>query len=101
MGFFFMPNFTPIDAGIGVWDPKTENFDEISEYKRPAGAYPLRDFHEICSIFRLFEATSAVKIWTESHKGLQRYGAFNLRELVSPKFSASLSGETIRQTPYF
>jgi len=36
---------------LGYRTPKTEillRFDQNVEYKRPAGAYPLRDFHKIC-----------------------------------------------------
>ena len=29
-------------------------FDQNVEYKRPAGAYPLRDFHKICTIEVLY-----------------------------------------------
>jgi len=38
------PNFTPIDAGVRVWGPKTENFTTILAYKRPTGLYPFGDF---------------------------------------------------------
>jgi len=39
-----MPNLPP---SIHVWDvgPKIKNLTQISEYKRPAGAYPLGDFY--------------------------------------------------------
>ena len=30
-------------------------FDQTSEYKRSAWAYPLRDFHEICSVYTPFQ----------------------------------------------
>ena len=39
------------DKGVGP--PKLKfllRFDRNVEYKRPAGAYPLRDFHKICSV---------------------------------------------------
>jgi len=43
------------DKGIGP--PKLKfllRFDQNVEYKRPAGAYPLRDFHEFCRICNEF-----------------------------------------------
>jgi len=30
-------------------------FDQNVEYKRPAGAYPLRDFHKICRVCTPFQ----------------------------------------------
>jgi len=78
--YSFMPNFTPIGASMGVRDQKTKKITlkcyKISKYKRPAGAYPLHDFHDICSTFQV---VSAVKTWMESLKGLRSYGGFNLR----------------------
>ena len=41
----------------------------------------------------------AVKIWLDLLKGLWSYKGFKLRGLVTPKFSAPPSGETMRQTP--
>jgi len=38
-------------------------FDQNVEYKRPAGAYPLRDFHKICSVCTPFQVALVVKIW--------------------------------------
>ena len=44
----------------GCRTPKIEifllRFDQNVEYKRPAGAYPLRDFHKICRICTPFQA---------------------------------------------
>ena len=62
------------DKGIGP--PKLKfllRFDQNVEYKRPAGAYPLRDFHKICSICTTFPDASAVKISLDSLKGLWSY----------------------------
>ena len=39
------------DKGVGP--PKLKfllRFDRNVEYKRPAGAYPLRDFHKVCTV---------------------------------------------------
>jgi len=40
-------------------------FDRNLEYKRPAGAYPLRDFHKICRVFTSFQDALGVKIWLD------------------------------------
>jgi len=37
-------------------------FDQNVEYKRPAGAYPLRDFHNICRVCTSFQDALGVKI---------------------------------------
>jgi len=44
------------DKGVGT--PKLKfvlRFDLNVEYKRPAGAYPLRDFHKICRVCTSFQ----------------------------------------------
>ena len=69
------------------------------EYKRPAGAYSLRDFHKICRVCSPFHAALGIKISLGLLKGLRSYGGFKLTGLVIPKFSVPLSGETMRQTP--
>ena len=51
------------DKGVGP--PKLKfllRFDQNVEYKRPAGAYPLRDFRTICRICTTFQDTLGVKI---------------------------------------
>jgi len=75
--------FTPIGATTGVGPQKLKfllRFEQNVEYKRPTGAYPLRDFHKICSICTAFQNALAVKIWLDSCEGLWSYGAFKLRE---------------------
>ena len=46
-----VPNFTPSVQRQGCRTPKTEifllRFNQNVEYKRPAGAYPLREFNKI------------------------------------------------------
>jgi len=37
-------------------------FGQNVEYKRPAGAYPWRDFHKICRICSSFQDALAVKV---------------------------------------
>ena len=64
-------------------------FDQTKEYKRPARAYPLRDFHEICRICTAFRNTLRVKILMNLLKGLRSYGGFKLRGSGFPQiFSA-------------
>ena len=49
----------------GVEPPKLKfllRFDQNMEYKRPTGAYPLRDFHEICRVCTTFQDALGVKI---------------------------------------
>jgi len=45
-------------------------FDQNVEYKRPAGAYPLRDFHKICRVRTSFQGALGVKISLDLLKGL-------------------------------
>ena len=45
-------------------------FDQNVEYKRPTGAYGLRDFYEFCIICNEFQDTLAVKTWMDLLKGL-------------------------------
>ena len=40
-------------------------FDRNVEYKRPASAYPLRDFYKICRICTPFQDAFGVKIWLD------------------------------------
>ena len=52
----------------GCRTPKTEiftQFDQNVEYKRTAGACPLRDFHNICRVYTPFQDALAVKIWLD------------------------------------
>ena len=69
------------------------------EYKRPAWAYLLRDFHKICTVCTPFQDALAVKISLDFLKG---YGVMRVLRRggpVTPKFLAPPSGETMRQTP--
>jgi len=64
-------------------------FDQNVEYKRPAGAYPLRDFHKICTFCTTFQDALAVKISLDLQKGLRSYGGFKVRGSGYPQiFSA-------------
>jgi len=78
------------DKGIGPPQLKLLlRFHKTSEYTRPTGAYPLRDFHEICSICTSFQSALTGKIWMDLRNGLHSCGGFKLRGRVSPNiFSA-------------
>ena len=68
------------DKGVGP--PKLKfllRFYQNVEYKRPAGAYPLHDFHKICRVCTSFQDALGVKIWLDLLKGLWSYGGFKLR----------------------
>ena len=77
---------------LGYRTPKTEillRFDQNVEYKRPAGAYPLRDFHKICRVCTTFQDALGVKFWWDLLKGLWSYGGFKLTGSGYPQiFSA-------------
>jgi len=64
--FSSVPNFTLTGATIRVQNPQKLKFllrfDQNVEYKRPAGAYPLRDFYKICRVCTSFHDALAVQI---------------------------------------
>ena len=65
------------DKGVGPQKLKVLlRFDQNVEYKRPAGAYPLRDFHKICRLCNTFQDGLAVKIWLDLLEGLLSYRGF-------------------------
>jgi len=74
-----MPNFTPSvqrEGCIGVGPQKLKfllRFDQNVEYKRPAGAYTLRDFQNLESLCRI---SGCVKILLDLLTGLWSYGGF-------------------------
>jgi len=78
------------DKGVGP--PKLKflfRFNQNVEYKHPAGAYPLSDFHKICRVCTPFQDASGVKIQLNLLKGLWSYGGFKLRGSGFPQiFSA-------------
>ena len=50
------------DEGVGPTKLKfLLRFDRNMEYKRPAGAYPLRDFHKICRVYISFGMRQVLK----------------------------------------
>jgi len=78
------------DKGIGPLKLKILLiFGQNVEYKRPAGAYPLCDFHKIGRIWSSFQDALAVKVSLNLLKGLWSYGRFNLTGCGYPQiFSA-------------
>jgi len=57
------------------------------EYKRPAGVYPLLDFHKSCRICTSFQDALAVKVSLDLFRGYEVMGVSSRRGLVTPKFS--------------
>jgi len=78
------------DKGVGP--PKLKfllRFDQNVEYKRPAGAYTLCNFHKICRVCTSFQDALDVKILLDLLKGLWSYVGFKLRGSGCPQiFSA-------------
>jgi len=76
----------------GIGPPKLKfllRFDQTMEYKRPAGAYHLRDFHKICRVYIPFQDALAIKILLDLLKGLWNYRGFKLMGSGYPQiFSA-------------
>ena len=72
-------------------------FDRNVEYKRPAGAYPLRDFHKIWRVWTPFQDALGVEIWLDFPKGFWSYGGFKLTGSGFPQIFSAPSGETMRQ----
>jgi len=46
------------------------------EFKRPTGAYPLRDFHRICRICTPFQDALAVEIWLDLLGVMELWGFY-------------------------
>jgi len=64
----------------GIRTPKTEmllRFDQNVECKHTAGAYPLHNFHKICTICTTFHDALAVEISLDLLKGLWSYGGLS------------------------
>jgi len=75
-------------------------FDQNAEYKRPAEAHPLVDYHKFYRVCTTFRAALAVKIWLDLLEGLWSYGNFKVWVTgFSPNFSVPPRGETVRQIP--
>jgi len=85
----------------GIRPPKLKfllRFDQNVEYKRPTGAYPLRDCHTIFRVCTQFQDVLAVKISLDLLKGLWSYGGFMFVGSGYPQILSAPSGETMRQT---
>jgi len=82
--------------------PKTDillRFHQNLDYKRPAGAYPLRDFHKICRVYMSFQDASGVNFLAFAQGVMELWG-FQVEGVgLPPKFSAAPSCETMRQSP--
>jgi len=99
-----VPNFTPVGERQGCRTPKLKfllKFDQNLEYKRPAGAYPLRDFRKLRGICTSFQDALGVKISLDVLNGLWSYGRLKLRGCGYPQIFSAPSGETVRQTQTF
>ena len=65
------------DKGIGPLKLKfLLIFGQNVEYERPAGAYPLCDFHKICRICTSFQDALAVKVSLNFAQGVMELLAF-------------------------
>jgi len=87
------------DKGVGP--PKLKfllRFDQNVEYKRPAVAYSLRDFHKIYRVCTPFQDALGVERSLDLLKGLWSYGGFKLRGSGCPQIFSAPSGKTVRQT---
>jgi len=89
------------DKGIGLQKLKyLLRLDQHVEYKRPAGAYRLHDFHKISRVSTPFHGALDVKTSLDLLKGLWSYEGFKLTGSdYPPNFQSPPSGETMRQTP--
>jgi len=75
-------------------------FGQNVEYKRPAGAYPLCDFHKICRICSSFKDALAVKVSLNLLKGLWSYGRSNLTwAWLPPNFQCPLAAKLCVRPP--
>jgi len=91
----------PVRSGIALGPPKLkflQRFYQNPQYKCPATAYPLRDFHEIYRVCTSLQYALTVKIWMDLLKGLQSYRRFKLRVWFRPNFQHPLAA-ILRQTP--
>jgi len=74
-------------------------FDRNVEYKRPAGAYPLLDFHKICRVCTSFQDALSCKILLDFLKGLWSYGGFKLRGSGYPQIFSAPSAKVCVRPP--
>jgi len=74
-------------------------FHQNVEYKRPAGAYSVRECHKICTVCTAFQDALAVKVSLDLLNGLWSYGGFKLTGSGYPKFSAPLVAKLCIRPP--
>jgi len=88
----------------GIGPPKLKfllRFDQIVEYKRPAGAYPMRDFRKIFRVCTPFQDALAVKTSLDLLKRLWSYEGFKLMGSGYPQILAPPSGKTMSDSQTF
>jgi len=89
--------------GKGIGTPILKfllRYDQNEEYKRPAGAYPCRNSHQICKICTPFQDALAVRISLYLLNGLWNYGGFKLTGSGYPQiFSAPLAAKLCVKPP--
>jgi len=73
-------------------------FDQNVEYKCPAVAYPMRDFHKICRVCTPFQDTLTVKISLVA-QGVMELWDLSWRCLVTPNFQRALSAKLCVRSP--
>ena len=65
------------DNGVGPQKLKfLLKFDQNVEYKLPAGAYPLQDFHKICRVCTSFQDALGVNIFVGFAQGVMELWGF-------------------------
>ena len=74
-------------------------FDQNVEYRRPAVAYPLRDFHKICRFCTPFQDALSIKIRLNFLEGLWSSGGFKLMVSGYPQISAPLAAKLCIKPP--
>ena len=88
------------DKGVGP--PKLKfllRFGRNLEYKRPAGACPLRDFHKTCRVCTPFQVRWVLKLGWICSRGYGVMGVLSSGGLFTPKFAVPPSGDTMGQAP--
>ena len=103
-GSLVTPKFSaPLAAKLCIRPQKLKfllRFDQNVEYERPAGEYPLCDFHQICSVCTTFQDALGIKTLLDLLKGLWSYGGFKLRGSGFPQiFSAPLAAKLCVRPP--
>ena len=76
------------------------HIDANVAYRCPTGAYPLRDFHKICTVCTSFQdVLAAKKFHCICSRGYGVMGVLSWGDPATPKFSAPHGSKTMHQTP--